>query len=124
MYLCGCDEVEVGGELTTMFMSRGDETRVFDLGLSFVVSYSLGRRHRPKKLAVPFFALGLDLTATADPAMDEERRRGIGTGIHARAGLHGFLNDDLYWRAHVGFLGAGPGGITSGIGLGYRFGGK
>lgn len=124
-YLCGCDEVAVGAEVTTMFLGRG-ETRVVDLGLSFVISYRLKKRRWRKhsEIAVPFLALGLDLAAVGDPRMDEERRRGVTTGIHARAGLHGFLTDQIYWRGQVGFLGAGPGGVTTSLGLGYTFGGK
>ena len=43
--------------------------------------------------------------------------------LHGRLGLHGFASDRIYWRVDAGFLGAGPGGITTGAALGYRFGG-
>jgi hypothetical protein len=42
--------------------------------------------------------------------------------VHGAAGVHGFLSDKLYWRAELGFLGAGPGGVTGQLGLGYTFG--
>lgn len=113
------DEVALGAELGARFLSGESGRRVYDLGASFIISYRMKR-----KPAVPFMRLGLDLTGISAPDLDEERRRSVMTGVHGAAGVHGFLNRTLYWRAELGFLGAGPGGVTGGLSLGYTFGDK
>lgn len=111
------EEVSLGGELQVNFLAGGDR-RIYDLGASFLISYGM-----KDELAVPFLRLGLDLSAASAADLDQERARTIMTGVHAAAGLHGFFaRDKLYWRAEVGFLGAGPGGVTTQVSLGYNFG--
>ena len=111
------DELSLGGELQATFLAGEGERRVYDLGVSFIVSYGMD-----DNIAVPFMRLGLDLTGATAADLDQERARGVMTGVHGGAGLHGFLTKELYWRAEVGFLGAGPGGVTSRFSIGYNFG--
>ena len=111
------DEVSMGGEAQVNFLHGEQGRRVYDLGLSFVIAYSL-----KKNPVAPYMRLGLDLVGTGDDQLDPERARRIMVGVHGAVGLHGFLSKKLYWRAEVGFLGAGPGGVHSQIGIGYSFG--
>ncbi len=111
-------EVTLAGEARAFFLGGADDRRVYDLGLSFLVSYRLER----EDLVIPFMRLGLDLTGISAPDVDESRHRSVMAGVHGGAGLHGFLGKKLYWRAEMGFLGAGPGGVTGQVGLGYTFG--
>lgn len=112
------EEVSLGGQLQVNFLASDDDRRIYDLGASFIISYGI-----KDELAVPFMRLGLDLSAASAAEIDQARARSIMTGVHGAAGLHGFFaKDKLYWRAEVGFLGAGPGGVTTQVSLGYNFG--
>lgn len=114
-YLCGCDSMSFGGELGVNFL-RGDQRRLYDFALSFMISYNLRRA-----TVAPFMAIGIDLVGLEDPRLDESEHALF--GVHGRFGLHGFASDKIYWRGYVGFLGAGPGGVSAGVGIGYLFGG-
>ncbi len=111
------NEISLGGEVQAMFLAGDVDRRLYDLGLSFLVSYGL-----KGEAIVPYMRIGLDLAAVSAPDIDESRRRSIMGGVHGGAGLHGFMGKKLYWRAELGFLGAGPGGVTGRVGLGYTFG--
>lgn len=118
IFLEPSEEVSIGGELQASFMSGADGRRLYNLGASFIVSYTI-----KDELAAPFMRLGLDLAAAAAEDIDQSRARGIMAGVHGAAGLHGYFGKDkLYWRAELGFLGAGPGGVQTQISLGYNFG--
>jgi hypothetical protein len=117
------DEVSLGAEAQVTFLSgqsglSGDQDRrVVHLGVSMIVSYEID-----DAAAVPFMRIGLGISGVSAPDIDEARRRSVMAGVQGAAGLHGFLSDKLYWRAELGFLGAGPGGVTGQLGLGYTFG--
>lgn len=118
MFLEPDEEVSLGGELRATFLAGEDQRRVYDLGASFIISYGM-----KDEMAVPFMRLGLDLASASAGDIDQTRARGIMAGVHGAAGLHGFFaKNKLYWRAEVGFLGAGPGGVTTQFSLGYSFG--
>ena len=112
------DDVSLGGSLQVNFLGGQDGRRIYDLGVSFIISYGL-----EDALATPYMRLGLDLAGASADDLDRDRARSIMTGVHGAAGLHGFFSDEkLYWRAELGFLGAGPGGVTTQLSLGYNFG--
>lgn len=114
---CGCP----GVELSTIFLVGDEGERLYNLGLGFMASFSL----RPGKLATPFVSFGLDLSAATIPSptgRPDAADRWVTLGVHGNLGLHGFLTDRLYWRAQAGFLGAGVGGLTAGLTLGWVFG--
>ena len=97
-------------------MSGESGERLYDLGISFIATFKL-----EDELAVPFVAFGLDLAAAAVPQADGSKQSGVTAGVHGNLGLHGLLNDNLYWRGQVGYIGAGVGGVTAQLTLGYVF---
>jgi len=118
LYLCSCDDLPTGFEASTAFLMGDDGKRLYDLGISLIGSFPM-----KNEIAVPFISLGLDLSATTipDPSRPEHPQRGVTAGVHGNIGLHGFIGKRLYWRGQVGYLGAGVGGLTGGLSLGYVF---
>lgn len=118
LYLCSCDDLPTGFEASTSFVIGDAGQRLYDLGVSIMGSFPV-----KNELAVPFISLGLDLSAATipDPDDPEHKARGVTAGVHGNIGLHGFLGKDLYWRGQVGYLGAGVGGLTGQLSLGYVF---
>jgi hypothetical protein len=116
--LCACDDATAGFEASTLFLIGDDDSRVYDLGISGILSFQV-----EDKIAVPFITFGLDMSAVGltregTPARDH----GVSLGVHGAAGLHGFVGERAYWRAAVGYLGAGVNGLTGQVTLGYAFG--
>ncbi len=118
LWLCRCDDATVGIELSTLFLAGSQDERVYDLGFGTVLSFGL----RDKPLAVPYITLGIDVSAVSVADAPGSRGHGVSMGVHGGGGLHGYLGDELYWRAQVGYLGAGIQGITGALTLGYVFG--
>ena len=120
LYLCGCDEFLGGFEGSTTFIIGANGERLYDLGVSVIGSFPL----KKDTLAIPFVSFGLDLAAVTipDPDDPESKARGVSAGVHGNLGLHGYLSKSLYWRGQVGYLGAGVGGVTGQVALGYVFG--
>ena len=111
------DDAPIGFELSTLFV-RGDEgERLYDLGLSVLVTYDF--RH---ELAAPMAAFGLDMSASSLPRSDGGKDQGVMAGVHGGIGLHGLVGDGIYWRGMVGYHGAGIGAVVGQVSLGYRFG--
>jgi hypothetical protein len=115
------------GEFPTGFefdavLLRGEDAAIYDLQSRVIGSPRLGRR-----MAVPFAALGLAygvarLVTTEQKMTGAKATYGMSIGPTAMVGLHGFLNDSLYWRGGAGFLGTGIGAITAELSLGVVFG--
>lgn len=68
-------------------------------------------------VADPFVEFGADL-AYVEPAEEE---RGVVVGVRADLGLHGILFDWLFWRACVGVVGPGLGGLRTELSVGHGF---
>ncbi|HTM22162.1 MAG TPA: hypothetical protein VL172_16695 [Kofleriaceae bacterium] len=111
------EDVPIGFEAGTIFLRGVDGQRLYDLGLSVLVSYDF--RH---ELAAPMAEFGLDLSASSLPRADGGKDRGVMAGVHGGVGLHGFFGNDIYWRGMVGYHGAGIGAVVGQVSLGYRFG--
>lgn len=112
------DDAPIGFELSTLFV-RGDEgERLYDLGLSVLVTYDLRN-----EVAVPMAAFGLDMSASSLPRSDGGKDQGVMAGVHGGIGLHGLIDRSLYWRGMVGYHGAGVGAVVGQLSLGYHFGG-
>ncbi len=105
-----------GFEVSTLFLGGPEDERVYDLGLSLIVSFA-----KIEKKVAPFMLVGLDITGVSAPDIDRDRQRTVMAGVHAGAGLHGMFGKNWYWRGQAGFLGAGPGGVTGQLSLGYAF---
>jgi len=111
------DDAPIGFELGTMFL-RGDQgERLYDLGLSVLVTYDFR-----DEIAAPMAEFGLDLAASSVPNAAGGKDRGVTAGVHGGVGIHGMVGDNLYWRGLVGYHGAGIGGVVGQLSLGYRFG--
>jgi hypothetical protein len=115
LYLFYDSDIVGGFEAGTLFIT-GEERRLYDLGLSMIVSPGM-----KDGSTVPFLRVGLDLAAVSESDGDARRRK-VMAGVHGGLGLHGHLTGKLVWRAEVGYHGAGVGGITGQLGLGYIFG--
>lgn len=105
--------VEVSG-----FFLHGDDASVYDLSIRLIGSTKLGREP-----IAPFVAIGLCAGATRivdaqAKASGEDVSYGLALGPSAAIGLHGFLNDTLYWRAGAGVLAAGVPAVTADLGIG------
>ncbi len=118
LYMCDCDDLPTGFEASTQFVFGDTGQRLYDLGISLVGSFPV-----KDEIAAPFISVGLDLSATTipDPDRPDEKARGVTAGVHGNIGLHGFLGKKVYWRGQVGYLGAGVGGLTGQLTLGYVF---
>ena len=119
LYLSLGRDVPTGVEASTLFLVGDDGQRLYDLGISVVASLRL----RDAAIA-PFASFGLDLAAATVPRPGQPVGPGdrwVSLGVHANVGVHGFLSKCLYWRAQVGFLGAGVEGLLGQISLGYVF---
>lgn len=64
----------------------------------------------------PFVALGPSLTYFE---REDEDAKGWLLGIRGDFGLQGFLGESLFWRARVGFIGPGIGGVRTELSVGY-----
>jgi hypothetical protein len=111
-------DAPVGFEASTLFLRGKDGERLYDLGLAVLVTYDF--RH---ELAAPMAEFGLDLSASSLPRSNGGTDRGVMAGVHGGVGLHGLLGNDIYWRAMVGYHGAGIGALVGQVSLGYRIGG-
>lgn len=67
--------------------------------------------------ANPFVSFGPDAAYVA--ASDDAE--GAAFGVRADLGIHGVVFDWLYWRAQVGFVAAGVGGMRSEVTVGHAF---
>lgn len=112
------DDVSGGFEGQTLFLIGKDGRRLYDLGLSLIASFEVEH-----EVAVPYVKAGLDLAAAADAGPDPDgAHRYVMLGVHGAIGVHGFLSKCIYWRGEVGYHGAGIGGLTGQLGIGYVFG--
>lgn len=107
-----------GVELSGVFLT-GDRASVYDLSLRVIGSPEI----RDKKV-LPFIAIGLTVGASRlvteeAKALGQDVSYGFSIGPSAAVGLHGFLSDNLYWRAGAGYLGAGIGAYTADLGIGF-----
>jgi len=91
-------------------------TRVYSLDAQVIASARLDR-HR----IAPFVGLGLAF-GSARFASDKRVAAAMALGPVGGLGLHGFVGDELYWRAELSAIGAGAAIITAGVSLGWGFG--
>lgn len=96
------------------------DARIYSLDVQLVASARLDYR---RQLA-PFVGVGLGLGSVrfARGATDKMPASGIAVGPAGSVGVHGFLSDQLYWRAEVSAVGAGAAVIGLGASLGWVFG--
>jgi hypothetical protein len=119
LYLELGKNVPTGVEFSTLFLVGDEGQRLFDLGISVIGSFPI-----KNKVAAPFLKFGLDIAAVTIPTPGMEPNAGdsyVSIGVHGALGLHGFLTEDLFWRAEAGFIGAGVGGITGQLAIGWTF---
>jgi hypothetical protein len=123
VFVTGLDPSEGGIALgidVSAQLASGSDALVSDLGASFISSWLFDRRS-----AAPFLSMGLTMVGASvdDHAVGkrgELHTRGLAVGAHGNIGVHGFTGD-FYWRAQVGYLGAGVSGFRSQLCLGYVF---
>jgi hypothetical protein len=68
-------------------------------------------------IADPFIAFGADLAWFER----DDDTSGLVAGVRADLGVHGILFDWLFWRACVGFVGPGIGGVRTELSVGHGF---
>lgn len=110
------DDVISGFEASTLFLRGDDGRRLYDLGLSILAAPGVEEGG-----VAPYVKVGLDLAAASEPRMSGGHSRDIMAGVHGAIGVHGLMSDRWVWRAEVGYHGAGVGGLTGSLGLGYIF---
>src|SRR5688572_6819333 len=119
LWLERCSELRACGgvEASALFVRGEREARFYDLSLSILGTFS------PEDHALaPFLSLGLDMAATTIPdATGGPPDRGVTLGVHGNIGVHALVNDDIYLRGQVGYVGAGLGGVKGELALGYQF---
>ncbi len=113
------DDAPIGFELGTIFLRAPTGERLYDLGLSVLVTYDFR-----DEIAAPMATFGLDMAASSLPRSDGGRDQGVMAGVHGGVGLHGLVGNEIYWRGMIGYHGAGIGAIVGSLSLGYRFGRK
>jgi hypothetical protein len=109
---CDCP---VGVDARATFLGSED-SRLYALDVQVVATPQLGRR-----LVVPFMSVGLGF-GTVRFAEIKQTSTGLALGPAGSVGLHGFLTDDLYWRAEVGAIGTGGAVVVGGASLGWVLG--
>jgi hypothetical protein len=113
-----------GFEASTLFLGDSDSgRRLFDFGLSLIASAPLGHRS-----LVPYVKFGIDLAAATIPPLmptgtpKDKDDSWVSLGVHGAVGVHGFLTKEMFWRAEAGWLGAGVGGLSAMVSIGWTFG--
>ncbi|HUS68355.1 MAG TPA: hypothetical protein VMZ28_27665 [Kofleriaceae bacterium] len=114
---CGASRLCGGVEASALFVRGPHQGRLYDLSLGLMGTFS------PEEHALaPYLSLGLDMAAASIPdEAGSEPDRGVTLGVHGNVGVHALVNDDVYVRAQVGYIGAGLGGVKGELALGYQF---
>jgi hypothetical protein len=102
-------------------MAIGDErARLYTFDAQVILSARLDH-HR---VVAPYLGLGLAFGTARYTDGDGDKRAdsGLALGPAGGFGLHGFVTDDVYWRAELSAIGAGGAVVFAGLSLGWVFG--
>ena len=110
-------DVPTGFAFRALFLG-GRDSRLYGLDLQLIASAKLKRNP-----IAPFIGIGLAFGAVRFADGDDKHTASTNAlGPAGSLGLHGFLGNQVYWRAEVGAVGAGGAVINGGLSLGWVVG--
>jgi hypothetical protein len=103
-------------EASTFFVGRAEEEWAYGLSISAMLTLRL-----TEQVANPFVGVSAGASYVRVDDLDGRTAEGLVPALGGQAGVHGFIDEEFYYRLSIGYWAAGVGGLKTQVGVGYVF---